>query len=954
MRWVNITKEFLPANEQALRAVDALTGDAALELEEVEDSRYDQEQGIQTLLADLEISFGEKELFRKGGRIREFESLVRVQGESVNAFVRRFRLMERKLKDAQLPQYPEETRAVKLLDGLKLEERATAQLLLAAGNKYNFQALLDAIKIQYPPGLTLTGLARHQSTAPQPVRRGRGGHPKGRGRLQMKWKTWNTAVDEFQDEPTQEPEPDHEAFINDIQDFDIEPNDDTFDYQFDEEEEADWADAEPGEDGNEADAINANEADDHQAYTATSKKLATSVQARGYYTNATMTKGKGKSSSSHSGGKGKEKGDGKKGSSFSSSSFSNPKGRGKGSGSKGSKGKGKGSATHKHRLQSSLCLGCGSSEHWLRECPHVSAHQAHLCASMAPSMDESGNVIWMTQHDELQTTEAATQTDPPMSRGLLTAAMSVPVISQPPRSSSGGYHTPNPTDYTSCESPCTSPRPPSSLGDLNPDDWEDMLEENHWIRELAADCRRELASLNQQERGEDPRTSKATVSQETQDCRTAQPSVGTGQYRGADPRTAKVSRNKVGPKQEWAGDPRTPRSGAETQELPKVGLGEPRTLVGLDYLAPEAPVAASSSAGPPNGRMALLAATSFDDTISPRRDSAIEKMQKQQRSKSADPLPRHTWTWMVSFSDEVEHITFDAEASAGETEELKGNHVHGQRPNRKARARADPMYKMPPLSSSLVLHCQEPNLAIVDTGCQRQVAGADWHQHHAQTNQLPRLFFEEKAQFRFGPSAAIKSTGRYAYACGVGHQFVVLFFSHVDVEAPALLSRQTMTTLDAFPDITAGRMVYRALGTSSPLYLSSCGHLAVRLDEWPSELPVWPCQLPFTQHQLPDVWAPTASPVKAQVLPSARHPAVRPPLHGSEGTSTEMAAQLAILHGEPPEVCGERVSHGDPLCLDQPEAQPERQSAPPIWSSIDGSHHADDHRSSDSAEPIAQ
>lgn len=50
--------------------------------------------------------------------------------------------------DAQLPQYPEETRAVKLLDGLKLDERSTAQLLLAAGNRYNFQALLDAIRAQ--------------------------------------------------------------------------------------------------------------------------------------------------------------------------------------------------------------------------------------------------------------------------------------------------------------------------------------------------------------------------------------------------------------------------------------------------------------------------------------------------------------------------------------------------------------------------------------------------------------------------------------------------------------------------------------------------------------------------------------------------------------------------------------------------------------------------------------
>ena len=159
-RWVTITKEYLPPNEQALRALDALSGDAALEFEEIDDDRYNTATGIETLLQDLGVSFGEKEIFRKGGLIREFESMVRVQGESVTAFVRRFRLMERKLQDAKIPQYPSETRAVKLLDGLRLDERATSQLLLAAGNRYDFQALVDAIRVQYPAGLTLTGLAR--------------------------------------------------------------------------------------------------------------------------------------------------------------------------------------------------------------------------------------------------------------------------------------------------------------------------------------------------------------------------------------------------------------------------------------------------------------------------------------------------------------------------------------------------------------------------------------------------------------------------------------------------------------------------------------------------------------------------------------------------------------------------------------------------------------------------
>ena len=150
-----ITQEFLPRNEQALRALDALTDAAALEVEEVSDDRYNCDRGLELLIEDLSVAFCEKELFRRGGLIREYESLTRMQGESVTAFVRRFRLYERKLKDAKLEPYPDETRAIKLLDGLKLDERATSSLLLAATNRYNFDPLIEAIRVQYPAVLTL-------------------------------------------------------------------------------------------------------------------------------------------------------------------------------------------------------------------------------------------------------------------------------------------------------------------------------------------------------------------------------------------------------------------------------------------------------------------------------------------------------------------------------------------------------------------------------------------------------------------------------------------------------------------------------------------------------------------------------------------------------------------------------------------------------------------------------
>ena len=52
-RWVKLTKEFLPPNEQAMRARDRMEDDAETELFDIDDSRYDCEDGIQKLLEDL-------------------------------------------------------------------------------------------------------------------------------------------------------------------------------------------------------------------------------------------------------------------------------------------------------------------------------------------------------------------------------------------------------------------------------------------------------------------------------------------------------------------------------------------------------------------------------------------------------------------------------------------------------------------------------------------------------------------------------------------------------------------------------------------------------------------------------------------------------------------------------------------------------------------------------------
>ena len=582
-RWTTITKEYLPKNEQALRALDALTGDAALELEEVDDGRYNHSNGIETLLTDLAVSFGEKEVFRKGGLIREFESMVRMQGESVTAFVRRFRLMERKLQDAKIPQYPSETRAVKLLDGLRLDERATSQLLLAAGNKYEFQALVDAVRVQFPAGLTLTGMARHPQAVSTGRSRGRG-HLRGRGTRShgFKYKVWQTAI-EADDAYANgyatalEEIPEHE--INETPD-----NDDTFDYDYIDEAEADQDaddDAAPAEQPDESEQIPDDDA--AQALTATSKRMASTVQSRGYYVNST---GRGKGKSQQSGAPSSSK-DGNKGASQTASS----NGKGKGGkpfnkGKNGPKGRGKGnSAQQRYARQAGLCLGCNSPDHFLRDCPHVTQHQAHICSAPV-TLDGDGMVVWMANVDADESFVPRGWDPEDWDNHIAWMAMQ--------RLDVEGYIAHLREQERDQEMPSfmevmqNSSDAPVPEG-WNPDDWQDHLDRQAMLRQDVENYEAEFGiigaasvnpasssplhcsvcscsldrSLKSQDWEEDPRTSRAVCYH----CWSADPQL-SGQEQGEDLRTSTVTSSSAeGSKQEQAGDLRTPKVGPETKEL---------------------------------------------------------------------------------------------------------------------------------------------------------------------------------------------------------------------------------------------------------------------------------------------------------------------------------------------------------------------------------------------------
>lgn len=314
-----ITAEFLPRNEQALRAREQLRGEAELELPEVPDTRY-----------------------------------------------------------------PEESRVIKLLDGLRLDERATSALLLAAGNKYEMKAVLDAIKIQYPAGMSITGLPTLKAAHLKKL----GGGSQRRVQYQRKSRAWHAGAwhadaDESWDYEAEE----HETQQYDETEHAAEDQHEAAygDVEYDEEDvdggDATTAEPEHGAQtaGSSSDALSAVV----EALTVTSKRLAEITKSRGFY----QDKGKGKNPSK-SGGK--------------------SKGKSKGADKGRSKGKGKGKpgptpskgnfAKQRNMIDDSLCLGCSQPGHWLRDCPYVSTFSAQVTTA-GSVLDADGYVVdhasWM-------------------------------------------------------------------------------------------------------------------------------------------------------------------------------------------------------------------------------------------------------------------------------------------------------------------------------------------------------------------------------------------------------------------------------------------------------------------------------------------------------------------------------------------------------------------------------
>ena len=152
-----------------------------------------------------------------------------------------------------------------------------------------------------------------------------------------------------------------------------------------------------------------------------------------------------------------------------------------------------------------------------------------------------------------------------------------------------------------------------------------------------------------------------------------------------------------------------------------------------------------------------------------------------------------------------------------------------------------------------------------------------------------------------------------------------------------------LEALGAVPDLCEGVMYYKALNTTSPLFLSQCGHLAIRIDEWPSFPFEWP-QLPQSD-QLPDAWAPDGFPLKPVRLPRAHRPSRSPP-HAVAATVSEHCTTFgtAAMATDVEPIAGVHLhdqADGSQLRSHQYEALHEGSHSGSLVSAPDGNNNAE-------------
>ena len=147
-------RAYLSPEEQALAVIAKLDGEALDELEpwleQYGMAHFFVPEGIDMVITILDAQFKEKPMLKKGRALANFETIRRMDNEGLQKYAARFSRTEQCLVATGVNRLDEEARASKLLQTARLSQQVRNTHLVTAGHVYNFDRIVDAIKLLYP------------------------------------------------------------------------------------------------------------------------------------------------------------------------------------------------------------------------------------------------------------------------------------------------------------------------------------------------------------------------------------------------------------------------------------------------------------------------------------------------------------------------------------------------------------------------------------------------------------------------------------------------------------------------------------------------------------------------------------------------------------------------------------------------------------------------------------
>eukprot|EP00434_Breviolum_minutum_P010232 symbB.v1.2.009030.t1/scaffold568.1/size186168/6 len=175
--WQLQAAPYVSPKEMSLLLYNSLQGEAEQELEHTSIEEIHRDDGVQVILQALKAPMEQKVVYQKRRFLHEFEVLRRFSGENMRAYINRFRRSQRLLKSVGIDishTYDSESLGARLLDRCGLSQEAQRMILVGTGQKLEFEALAEAMLLQYPDFRGAPPVTNRDGVVQQPKGLGKG------------------------------------------------------------------------------------------------------------------------------------------------------------------------------------------------------------------------------------------------------------------------------------------------------------------------------------------------------------------------------------------------------------------------------------------------------------------------------------------------------------------------------------------------------------------------------------------------------------------------------------------------------------------------------------------------------------------------------------------------------------------------------------------------------------